>query len=101
MHILLQPVKFTSVGLLQLLPGEHNDLVLEEATLSVSDCTIGVTDTDISGQRGRLCLTSKRIIWLEKDPSHADRKRSCSFALRCVAGAQMSTGNATASKSFA
>lgn len=94
MHILLQPVEFTSVGLLQLLPGEHTDFVLEAAILSVYDCTIGVRDKDISGERGRLQVTSKRIVWLEKGSSHVDRKRSCCFSLHCVAGAQMSTGTA-------
>lgn len=82
------------MGLLQLLPGEQNAFVLEAAILSVSDCTIGVRDQDISGERGRLQLTSKRIVWLENGSSHVDRKRSCCFLLQCVAGAQMSTGTA-------
>lgn len=92
MHIRLLPVEYTVYGLLKLLPGEHNDVVLEGATLLVPHCTIGVMDTDITGERGRLQVTTKRVIWLENGSTYADPKRSCYFALNCVDGVKMSTG---------
>lgn len=92
MHITLQTVEFTSIGLLKLLSGEHNDIVLEDAALIVPDCTLGAPNTDITGERGRLQVTSKRIIWLGKTKSSSDRKRSCCFALKCVERVKMSTG---------
>eukprot|EP00892_Ulva_mutabilis_P009863 jgi/Ulvmu1/7249/UM035_0036.1 len=96
MHIRLQPIEFTAFGLLKLLQGEHSDVVLEGATVVVPDCTIGVTHTDITGERGRLQVTTRRIIWLENESTYADPKRSCCFALNCVDGVKMSTGVMTA-----
>lgn len=93
MHIPLQPVTFEYANHVRLLPGEYSCFVLEGATLSSSDCTIGILrDTDISGERGRLQLTSRRIVWMENGSSHVDHKRSCSLDLHTVSQAQMSTG---------
>lgn len=91
-HVSLQRIAFTSHGLLQLLPGEHRVLVLEEAELHGQDCTIGPDGEDITGERGRLEATTQRLTWIEAGSRPGDPKRSCCLPIIALQSANMSTG---------
>jgi hypothetical protein len=93
-HVGLQRIVFTSYGLIQLLPGEHRELVLEEAELQpADDCSIGPDGEDITGTRGRLEVTTQRLTWIESGSNADDPKRSCSLPIVALQSATMSTGS--------
>jgi hypothetical protein len=92
-HVDVQRISFTSYGLLHLLPGEHRELVLEEAEIHPADSsTIGPDGENITGTRGRLEITTQRLTWVEPGSSVSDPKRSCSLPILALQSASMSTG---------
>ena len=91
-HMSLQRIEFKSHGLLQLLPGEHRVMVLEEADLVVQSCSLGPDSEDITGERGRLEATTQRLMWIEPGSRAGDPKRSCCLPIVALESANMSSG---------